>query len=96
KLLATIYSKQALLKCLILENPKKEIVEKVVISNLANNEKKNYIAIKDDCSMVILGLFATEDVACLTSNKIKQIVIAIAKKAIATKLIIKYLVNLTR
>ncbi|KLL04785.1 MAG: thioredoxin reductase [Mycoplasmataceae bacterium RV_VA103A] len=97
-----------------------EAVEKVLVSNLANNEKnellvkavfpciglapfssfahelgvcdrENYIAIKDDCSTIVPGLFAAGDVARSTPNKIKQIVTAVAEGAIAAQSVIKYL-----
>ncbi|CAG8739555.1 449_t:CDS:2, partial [Racocetra persica] len=91
-----------------------EAVEKVLVSNLANNEKsellvkavfpciglapfssfahelgvcdrENYVAIKDDCSTAVPGLFAAGDVARPTPNKIKQIVTAVAEGAIAAQ-----------
>ena len=100
-----------------------EAVEKVIISNLADNkksellvnavfpciglspfssfthelgvcDKEKYIAIKDDCSTTVPGLFAAGDVARISQNKIKQIVTAVAEGAIAAQSVIKYLEKL--
>ncbi|CAG8525258.1 13530_t:CDS:2 [Cetraspora pellucida] len=54
-------------------------------------DRENYIAIKDDCSTTVPGLFAAGDVARPTPNKIKQIVTAVAEGAIAAQSVIKYL-----
>ncbi|CAG8544599.1 6696_t:CDS:10, partial [Racocetra fulgida] len=103
-----------LLNSVLTEIQGSEAVEKVLVSNLANNEKsellvkavfpciglapfssfahelgvcdqENYIAIKDDCSTAVSGLFAAGDVARPTPNKIKQIVTAVAEGAIAAQ-----------
>jgi thioredoxin reductase (NADPH) len=57
-------------------------------------DQENYIAIKDDCSTLVPGLFAAGDVARTSKNKIKQIVTAVAEGAIAAQSAIKYLKNL--
>ncbi|CAG8624005.1 9397_t:CDS:2 [Cetraspora pellucida] len=109
-----------LLNSVLTEIQGSEAVEKVLVSNLANNEKsellvkavfpciglapfssfahklgvcdrENYVAIKDDCSTAVSGLFAAGDVARATPNKIKQIVTAVAEGAIAAQSVIKYL-----
>jgi len=54
-------------------------------------DQQNYIAIADDCSTKIPGLFAAGDVARANEKKIKQIVTAIAEGAIAAQSAIKYL-----
>jgi len=54
-------------------------------------DQQNYIAIKDDCSTLVPGLFAAGDVARTNENKIKQIVTAVAEGAIAAQSVIKYL-----
>jgi thioredoxin reductase (NADPH) len=98
----------------------KEMVEKIIISNLVDNQKtdlpvnavfpciglspfsnfahelgicdgEKYIAIKDNCSTSVPGLFAAGDVARINQNKIKQIVTAVAEGAIAAQSVIKYL-----
>ena len=100
-----------------------ETVEKIIISNLLDNEKnelfvnavfpcigllpfsvfthelgicdkEKYIAIKDDCSTSVPGLFAAGDIARVNQNKIKQIVTAVAEGAIAAQSVIKYLEKL--
>ncbi|CAI2199522.1 10107_t:CDS:2, partial [Funneliformis geosporum] len=50
---------------------------------------ERYIAIKEDCSTSVPGLFAAGDVARINQNKIKQIVTAIAEGAIAAQSVIK-------
>lgn len=57
-------------------------------------DKEKYIAIKDDCSTAVPGLFAAGDVARISQNKIKQIVTAVAEGAIAAQSVIKYLEKL--
>jgi thioredoxin reductase (NADPH) len=112
-----------LLNSILTEIQGGEAVEKVIISNLADNkksellvnavfpciglspfssfthelgvcDKEKYIAIKDDCSTAVLGLFAAGDVARISQNKIKQIVTAVAEGAIAAQSVIKYLEKL--
>ncbi|CAG8626440.1 3593_t:CDS:2 [Paraglomus occultum] len=57
-------------------------------------DREKYIAIKDDCSTAVPGLFAAGDVARISQNKIKQIVTAVAEGAIAAQSVIKYLEKL--
>ncbi|CAG8545867.1 11388_t:CDS:2 [Paraglomus brasilianum] len=112
-----------LLNSILTEIQGGEAVEKVIISNLADNkksellvnavfpciglspfssfthelgvcDKEKYIAIKDDCSTTVPGLFAAGDVARISQNKIKQIVTAVAEGAIAAQSVIKYLEKL--
>jgi len=112
-----------LLNSILTEIQGGEAVEKVIISNLADNkksellvnavfpciglspfssfthelgvcDKEKYIAIKDDCSTAVPGLFAAGDVARISQNKIKQIVTAVAEGAIAAQSVIKYLEKL--
>ncbi|CAJ0631508.1 15412_t:CDS:1 [Entrophospora sp. SA101] len=54
-------------------------------------DSENYIAIKDDCSTAVPGLFAAGDVARINKDKIKQVVTAVAEGAIAAQSVIKYL-----
>jgi thioredoxin reductase (NADPH) len=54
-------------------------------------DQQNYIAIENDCSTSVPGLFAAGDVARANENKIKQIVTAVAEGAIAAQSVIKYL-----
>jgi thioredoxin reductase (NADPH) len=60
-------------------------------------DQQNYVAIKNDCSTVVSGLFAAGDVARTSEKKIKQIVTAAAEGVIAAQSVIKYLkeINLT-
>jgi len=58
---------------------------------LGIRDHQNYIAIKEDCSTVVSGLFAAGDVARSTKKKIKQIVTAVAEGAIAAQAVIEYL-----
>jgi len=112
-----------LLNSILTEIQGGEVVEKVIINNLADNkknellvnavfpciglspfssfthelgvcDKEKYIAIKDDCSTAVPGLFAAGDVARISQNKIKQIVTAVAEGAIAAQSVIKYLEKL--
>ncbi|CAJ0765225.1 12468_t:CDS:2, partial [Entrophospora sp. SA101] len=48
-------------------------------------DSENYIAIKDDCSTAVPGLFAAGDVARINKDKIKQVVTAVAEGAIAAQ-----------
>src|SRR4051794_28655084 len=57
-------------------------------------DSQNYIAINDDCSTAVPGLFAAGDVARMNQKKIKQIVTAVAEGAIAAQSVIKYLEKL--
>ena len=54
-------------------------------------DSEKYVAIREDCSTSIPGLFAAGDVARQSEKKIKQIVTAVAEGAIAAQSVISYL-----
>ena len=90
----------------LLGNQKKELLVSAVfpcvglspfssfIHELGVCDGEKYIAIKDDCSTSVPGLYAAGDVARINQNKIKQIVTAVAEGAIAAQSVIKYLERL--
>ncbi|CAJ0848596.1 3998_t:CDS:2 [Entrophospora sp. SA101] len=82
-----------LLDSILTEIQGDEEVKKVIINNLTDKQKsvcdsENYIAIKDDCSTAVPGLFAAGDVARINKDKIKQVVTAVAEGAIAAQSVI--------
>jgi thioredoxin reductase (NADPH) len=54
-------------------------------------DPEKYVAVKEDCSTSVPGLFAAGDVARQSEKKIKQIVTAVAEGAIAAQSVISYL-----
>lgn len=61
------------------------------VHDLGICDQGRYIAIKEDCSTSLAGLFAAGDVARINTNKIRQIVTAVSEGAIAAQSAIDYL-----